>query len=311
MLSRVADSLYWMSRYMERTDSIMRMLKTNYASSQDSGQEFSWKPVLQIFTYLEDDKITEIEKDTRVVLQYMVAAKDNPNSVFNMVVRSRENARSVQDHITKELWQCLNEFYHLIKEDRLSIMLQYDDPITTLDTLIRQSMLYYGTSESTMFRGEGFAFMNIGRYLERAIQSVDILDVKFSDLSYDMEKTADIVYWKHLLQSVSGYALYLKTYRSGFEARNVIDQIIFNKSFPRSVSYSLNNVHRYLERLGNENQTEGGKAIQFKIGKLRSKIEYSNLQHVSEMGLHNFLKSLNEDLQDVGNTLNQYYFANS
>jgi uncharacterized alpha-E superfamily protein len=311
MLSRVADSLYWMSRYMERTDSIMRMLKTNYASSQDSVHDFSWKPVLRIFTFLQEGDILKIENDSRVVLEYMVAGKENQNSVYNMVIRSRENARSVQDHITKELWQCLNEFYHKVKEDRLSLMLQYDDPVTTLDGLIRQSMLYYGTSESTMFRGDGFSFMNLGRYLERAIQAVDILDVKFSDLSYDMEKTADIMYWKHLLLSISGYALYLKTYRSAFEARNIIDQMIFNTNFPRSVLYSLNALQRYFDRLENDLNTEGYRTINFRIGKLRSKIQYSNLQHVSEVGLHNFLTSLNQDLQDIGNALNQYYFAYS
>lgn len=311
MLSRVADSLYWMSRYMERTDSIMRMLKTNYASSQDVAENYSWKPVLKIFTYLDDAEIVRIHNDSRVVLQYMVADKENPNSVYNMVIRSRENARSVQDHITKELWQCLNEFYHIIKEDRLSLMLQYDDPVTILDSLIRQSMLYYGTAESTMFRGEGFSFMNLGRYLERAIQSVDILNVKFSDLSYDMDTTADIMYWKHLLLSVSGYALYLKTYRSAFEARNVIEQLIFSTRFPRSVAYSLNALQRYFDRLGNDLNTEGFRAINFRIGKLRSKIQYSNLEHVSEVGLRTFLTSLNEDLQAIGTGLNQYYFAYS
>lgn len=311
MLSRVADSLYWMSRYMERTDSIMRMLKTNYASSQDMTEDFTWRPVLKIFTFLDDDAIADVENDTRVVLQYMVANKENPNSVYNMVIRSRENARSVQDHITKELWQCLNEFYHIVKEDRLSIILQFDDPVTTLDSLIRQSMLYYGTSESTMFRGEGFSFMNMGRFLERAIQAVDILDVKFSDLSYDMEKTADIMYWKHLLLSVSGYTLYLKTYRSAFEARNVIDQMIFNTRFPRSVMYSVNAVQRYFDRLGNDVNSEAYQNINFQIGKLRSKIQYSNLKHVSEVGLHTFLTSLNQDLQGIGNALNQYYFAYS
>jgi uncharacterized alpha-E superfamily protein len=117
MLSRVADSLYWTSRYMERTDSIMRMLKINYASSQDSGQNHTWKPVLKIFTYLNPEEVAKIERDTLVVMQFMVAEKDNANSIYNMVTKSRENARSVQDHITKELWQCLNEFYHIVKGD--------------------------------------------------------------------------------------------------------------------------------------------------------------------------------------------------
>jgi uncharacterized alpha-E superfamily protein len=311
MLSRVADSLYWMSRYMERTDSIMRVLKTNYASSQDMTQDFTWRPVLQIFTYLEDEDIANLEKENRAVLKYMVSDRDNPNSVYNMVIRSRENARSVQDHITKELWQSLNEFYHVIKEDRLSMMLEFDDPVTTLDGLIRQSMLYYGISESTMFRGEGFSFMNMGRYLERASQSLDLLDVKFSDLAYDMDKTADTTYWKHLLLSISGYALYLKTYRSAFEARNIIDQVIFNASFPRSVFYSVNLLQRYFDRLENDLDSEGYRKVGFMIGKLKSKIQYSNLQHVSEVGLHSFLTDLNKDIQAIGTSLNQYYFAYS
>src|SRR5258708_18549706 len=102
-----------------------------------------------------------------------------------MVTKSRENARSVQDHITKEVWQCLNESYHLVREEKLSRSLKKEDPITVLDALIRQCMLYYGTTEITMSRGEGMCFMSIGRYLERAIQSTDILQVKFKDLLPD------------------------------------------------------------------------------------------------------------------------------
>jgi uncharacterized alpha-E superfamily protein len=309
MLSRVADSLYWMSRYLERTDSIMRMLKTNYASSQEASDGFTWRPVLEIFTYLDNEEIIVLEKDSAAVLNYMVFDKENSNSVFNMVTHARENARSVQDHITIELWQCINEFYHFIKRQReVGHQLAYD-PTTTLDAFIKQSMVYYGISESTMFRGEGFSFMSIGRYLERALQSTDLLDVKFSDLSYDMEKTADVAYWKHLLLSLSGYNLYLKTYRSGFDARNVIDQVIFNTLFPRSVLYSLNQLQRYFDRLKTDVDPVSYKHIDFMIGKLRSKIQYSNLESVSEVGLHNYLVDINEDLQEIGNALNRYYFA--
>jgi len=309
MLSRVADSLYWMSRYLERTDSIMRMLKTNYASSQEFSDGFTWRPVLKIFTYLDSQEISRLEKDSGAVLDYMVFEKENSNSVFNMVTKARENARSVQDHITIELWQCINDFYHYIKKEREVKRQLSIDPVTTLDALIKQSMVYYGISESTMFRGEGFSFMNVGRYLERSIQSIDLLDVKFSDLSYDLEKPADIAYWKHLLLSLSGYNLYLKTYRSAFDARHVIDQVIFNTNFPRSVLHSLNQLQRYFDRLEHDVDPVSYKNINFMIGKLRSKIQYSNLEHVSKVGLHNYLVGINEDLQAIGNALSQYYFA--
>src|SRR5450432_2275758 len=202
MLSRVADSLYWMSRYMERTDGILRMLKINYASSQDDLHDFSWAPVLEIFTYLEDEQYAAIGNDSRTVLQYMVTDKENPNSVFNIVTHARENARSVQDHITKELWQCLNDFYHTVRNQKLVEWLDKEDPVTILDILIKQGLLYYGTADITMARGEGYCFLNIGKFLERGVQSADILDVKFSDLNYDLAKT-DTMYWKYMILSIS------------------------------------------------------------------------------------------------------------
>src|SRR5579872_4933042 len=167
MLSRVADSLYWMSRYMERTDGILRMLKINYASSQDDIGEFSWKPVLRIFSYLEEERAAAVARHSRAVLQYMITDKENANSVLNIVTLARENARSVQDHITKELWQCLNDFYHTIRDQQLVRGIQSDDPVSILDVLIRQGMLYYGITDITMARGEGYAFINIGKFLER------------------------------------------------------------------------------------------------------------------------------------------------
>lgn len=296
---------------MERTDGILRMLKVNHHSSQDDREGFTWRPVLQIFSTLEEEKIREIEYDGPKVMNYMVVDRNNPDSVVNMVTRSRENARSVQDNITKELWQSLNGFYHKMRQDKLEHALRTEDPMTVLDSLVRQCMLYYGVADSTMFRGEGFGFMNIGKYLERAIQSAEILDGRFSNLSYDMEKPTDTTYWKHLLLSVSGYALYLKRYRSGFEARNVVDQVLFNTDFPRSILYSLNQLQRYFSRMKDDRNTEGYAKVDFVIGKVRSKVQYSDVQSVSRVGLHPYLKEITSDCYEIGNTLNQYYFANS
>jgi uncharacterized alpha-E superfamily protein len=153
--------------------------------------------------------------------------------------------------------------------------------------------------------------MNLGKYLERAIQSADILDIKFSDLSYDLDKTTDTTYWKYLLKSVSGYALYLKRYRSGFEARNIVDQVLFNNDFPRSILYSINQLHRYFGRLKNDQNMEGYNKVDFLIGKLRSKLQYSNVDSVSKIGLHHYLTEITTDIYTIGTTLNQHYFAYS
>jgi uncharacterized alpha-E superfamily protein len=309
MLSRVAESLYWMSRYMERSDGILRMLKMNYAYSQDDPTDFSWRPVLKIFTYIEDKQAEEIEQDQRLVLKYMVTDRENPNSLLNIITKARENARSVQEHITKELWQCLNEFFHLVRDQSLVELLEREDPITVLDVLIRQCVIYYGTADITMSRGEGNSFMNIGKYLERALQSANILDVKFSDLKYDLE-SADPTYWKYLLLSISGLELYIKSYQ-GFDAKNVVELIILNNQFPRSMLYSLIRMHRYIENIRTEKNLQSFNAINFLIGRISSTIQYSTSDSITSYGLHRFLQELKSGLNETGTAFNVNYFRYS
>ncbi|WP_345212433.1 alpha-E domain-containing protein [Mucilaginibacter gynuensis] len=311
MLSRVASSFYWLSRYIERSDGILRMLKINYASSQDTIQEFTWEPVIRIFAGLDDEEAQKLENDSRAVLKDMVIGKTNSNSILNIITLARENARSVQEHITKDLWQCLNEYYHAVKDNKLERALQREDPIGVLDVLIKQVMLYYGTVEITMERGEGRSFMNIGKYLERAIQSVDILDMKFGSISDNPDLLTDTTYWKHLLLSLGGYELYLKTYREGFEAENVLEQVVLNNDFPRSVIYSVNNIQRYFDRLKNDNNLENFREMSFQIGRLQSRIKYSSVRSIRQEGLHLFLTQIRSELYGIGNALNEYYFANS
>lgn len=310
MLSRVADSLYWMSRYMERTDGILRMLRINYASSQDDLKNFSWKPVLSTFTYLDADRADAIAHQTRAVLQYMVTDKENSNSVLNIVTGARENARSVQDHITKELWQCLNDFYHTIRDGQVVRGLYADDPISTLDVLIRQGVLYYGIADITMARGEGYAFLNIGKFIERGVQSADILDVRFSDQQFDFART-DPSYLKYLLLSISGFEYFLKTYRSGFDARNVVEQIVLSANFPRSILYSVSRLQLHFQRLKGDGNREAFQQTDFMIGKIHSKVRYSTVDSILQQGLHSYLIGIKEDLYEVGNALNQHYFAYS
>src|SRR5262249_31493684 len=168
---------------------------------------------------------------------------------------------------------------HTIRDENLARSLQGGDPVSILDILIRQGLLYYGITDITMARGEGYAFINIGKFLERGVQSADILDIKFSDVQYDVART-DTTYWKYLLLSISGYELYLKTYRSGFDARNVVEQTILNEDFPRSVIYSINQLQRYFDRLRSNRNKEAWQKIDFMIGRIRSRVKYSTVDAI-------------------------------
>lgn len=260
MLSRVADSLYWMSRYIERSDGIIRMLKVNYASSQES-------------------LVLSVNGNSRSMLQDMVSNKENPMSIINYIILARENARSGQDHITKELWQCLNEFYHDIKKENLREQLEKEDPITVLDNLTRHCVMYYGTIDMTMIRGEGYSFMNIGKYVERSLQVAEILKIGYNET--DSEE----------------------------EANKMVDHIVLNGNFPRSIIYSINRLHRYFERLRSEKNTEAYNKLNFMIGGLHSRVRYSTSASIMNMGLHQYLERIREDLYNIANALNHHYFA--
>lgn len=161
MLSRVADTIYWMARYMERTGGMMQVLRTQYISSQDDLKDFTWAHLLTTFgsgmTAPEQEKMAT---DSARVFNYIVLDKENAGSAFSNIMRARENARAVQDHITIEVWQCLNNYYHFIRGAEFETLLQADDPVTAIDLLLRYGLQYTGTIKNTMTRDEGYTFLS-------------------------------------------------------------------------------------------------------------------------------------------------------
>lgn len=311
MLSRVADSVFWMARYMERTNGTLRLLRTNYISSQDEVQDFSWQPLLRSYSDASVEEIQAIGNDSPKVLEHLLLDRHNGASVFNNITRARENARAVQDHITKEVWQCLNDYYHLIRDKNIHVQLQQGDPVTALDSLIYHGMLYHGTVDITMARGEGFNYLNIGKFLERAILSADMLNIKLTELNYNLQQPVEVPALRYLLYSLSGYELYLKTHRGNFQADQVLQQVLYNDNFPHSVSYCLKQLFRYFERLETESLPESYKQLEFLIGRAMNNVKYSSIRLSDSEGLRNFLHQTRQELFGIAAAFNQYYFGNS
>lgn len=311
MLSRVADSVFWLARYMERTNGTLRLLRTNYISSQDEVKDFSWQPLLRNYSDASAEEIEAIGNYSPRVLEHLLLDRNNGASAFNNITRARENARAVQDHITKEVWQCLNDYYHLIRDKQIHFQVQQGDPVTALDSLIHHGMLYHGTVDITMARGEGFNYLNIGKFLERAILSADMLNIKLTELNYNLQHPVEVPALRYLLYSLSGYELYLKTHRGNFQADHVLQQIIYNNSFPHSISYCLNQLFRYFERLETESLPESYKQLEFLIGRSMNNVKYSSIQPADSDGLKKFLQQTRGELLGIAAAFNQYYFGNS
>jgi uncharacterized alpha-E superfamily protein len=270
MLSRVADAVFWMARYMERTDNVLRALRTNYIASQDEIQNFDWQIWVDGLDVKVHNSSVEVS-NYRDALFQLLLNKENDNSVLINIVRARENARSVQDYITKEVWQCINDYYHLIQSKHTEQLLLDGDPVTAIDHLLRENVLFYGTVDVTMSRGQGYSFLNFGKYIERPLRSLDILELKMMELA---KGGNEAMHWKYLLYSLSGYEFHTKQYKNALQMNEVIHQVFMNTQFPHSVLYSLQQAERYFKRLDVISVPEHFKEMEFLIGKVISNLRY-------------------------------------
>ncbi|HRG23534.1 MAG TPA: alpha-E domain-containing protein [Chitinophagaceae bacterium] len=311
MLSRVADSVFWMARYMERTNGMLRILRTNYISSQDEVKDFNWHTLLRNYSDAGAEEMEAIGNNSVRVMEHLLLDKQNGGSVINNITRARENGRAVQDHITKEVWQCLNDYHHLIRDKNIYTQVKSGDPVTALDSLIYQGMLYHGTVDITMARGEGFNYLNAGKFLERAILSADMLNIKLTELGYKLEAPVELPALRYLLYSLSGYELYLKSHRGNLQADFVIQQIVYNEQFPHSIAYCLKQLFRYFERLEPESLPENYKQLEFLIGRAMNNVKYSIINTSDGEGLKQFLQQTRNELVGIAAAFNQFYFGNS
>ena len=311
MLSRVADSVFWMARYMERTNGMLRLLRTNYISSQDEVKDFSWQPLLRNYSDAAPEEILKLGDHSHAVLEHLLLDRQNGSSVLNNITKARENARAVQDHITKEVWQCLNDYYHLIRDPELYRQVKQGDPVTALDSLLRHGMLYYGTVDITMARGEGFNYLNIGKYLERSILTADMLHIKLTELNFNVRERVEVPALRYLLYSLAGYELYLKTHRGNFKAEHVIEQIIYNVHFPHSILYCLGGLLRYFQRLESDSIPEHYKKLHFLVGRAMNNVRYNGIRPSDSEHLQSFLQDTRAEILEIASAFNKYYFGNT
>ena len=213
MLSRVANNLFWMDRYMERSYGLLNLIITNYNSTLDSGDYSSWNGILK--TYMNIDSLEDLYEydDAISIIDFMLFDELNPNTLINIIKKSRENARGVQEHISKEVWLSSNKFYLNISDRFIRKKFRRSDPIVFLEDLLNFNLMYYSNADLTQERGNAFGFMNLGKYYERTLQSVDFLSYRFNDLTKNDYALQESVFWKNLLLSIGGYQIYLKTYK--------------------------------------------------------------------------------------------------
>lgn len=311
MLSRIADSLYWLDRYMERTAGILLILRTEYVLALDKGSDepHSWQPVLVHFSPAAPAALEACRHHTQETLRHLITDMSNHNSLRTLLTRARENARGAQDQITKEVWEEVNRIYHTVHAPGFEEQLRKTDALELLDRMTEMTTLYRGVASGTMPRGMGWGFMNIGRHTERCLLTLALADRYLGAIGYDLDEARDILHWRQLLLSLSGYELHLKTYRSPRHTRNVADQLLFNRQFTHSVRYTLDKISHYLADVTEGNDPEVKERILREFGRMHSRVRYADLDQVEAGGTQAFLAGLREGLYGFTRSLSQSFFS--
>ncbi|MBK6391355.1 MAG: alpha-E domain-containing protein [Saprospiraceae bacterium] len=299
-----------MARYVERTNGMLRLVRTSYVSSQDEIVDFDWQYILRNYSNQPESTIKELTSSNQV-LAHLILDKENSNSVINNITHARENARAVQDHITKEVWQCLNEFYHLVRSENAEYQVLHGDAMSIMDDLIKQGLLYHGIVDITMARGEGSSFLSLGKYIERVNISSDTLAIKLSEVEFNVNSPLEVPALRYLLYTLSGYELFLKTHRENLKPDLVFNQILYNPNFPHSLTYGLERMSRYLNRLKADSLPEAFKSVEFLTGKLINHLKYTAVDIHDVNSLRVVLEDVRRGLFEITDAFNQHYFGNS
>ena len=313
MLSRIADALFWLNRYMERTDGLLRVMGTHYILTLDKDVHgnLTWKPVLETFATVDKQEIEVIENNTEASLKKLLIDTTNHNSIKVIVSRARENARGVQDHITKEVWEEVNSVFHEVNQPSLENRLAGYQALEVIEMIVKHSVMYMGVTDITMPRGIGWSFMNLGKYVERCFETMVLAKGQYDQIEYNLDEPRDIILWRQLLLSLSGYELHLKTYRTNNYNKNVLHQVFFNEDFPHSVIYSLSRINRYLQDIVSDNNAADHSMLLHSFGRLYSKVKYTDWETLNHQSLKIFLDEVHNGLVEFNILLGQIFFSYS
>jgi uncharacterized alpha-E superfamily protein len=318
MLSRVADSLFWMSRYAERAENIARILDVNLQLMLDlpalepAALKALWEPVLRSTGDGEDFYAHHKVANSETVIQFLVLNPKNSNSIINCLTLARENARHVREQISLEMWEEINRAYLTIHGQTLKNILLLG-PYEFFMQVKNASHLFQGITDGTMTHGEDWDFIQAGKYLERADMTTRLLDANdeiFVRTPSAHSQTGGTLQWSAILRSCSAHDAYRKFYVAQVEPDKVVEFLILNEFFPRSIRFcvqALNEALRRISGCGEENFTNRVEKI---TGRLVADLNYSALEDIKTIGMHRYMDELQVKLNEIGESIYRTYLFN-
>jgi uncharacterized alpha-E superfamily protein len=311
MLSRVADAIYWMSRYVERAENVARFVDVNLHLALDFPEGGAqWEPLVATTGDSEmfAKRYGEASRDN--VLQFLTFDRESPNSIISCLALARENARSVREIISSEMWEQVNHAYLMVMDaakSRMALESSHD-----FYTQVKQaSHLFVGTTYLTMSHTEAWHFGRLGRLLERADKTSRILDVKYFLLlpqPTDVGSALDALQWGALLRSASAFEMYRKRH-GGITPAKVVEFVMLDPKFPRSVRYCLNKAERSLHAITGATVGSWTNGAERELGRLNAELSYADTREILARGLHEYIDDLQQRLNYVSQSVFDVFFA--
>jgi uncharacterized alpha-E superfamily protein len=311
LLSRVAESVYWMGRYIERAENVARFLDVNHNLMLDLPHDYAdqWQPIVD--TTGDRDLFQErYGAATREnVVRFLAFDPEYANSIYSCVLAARENARSVRDTISSEMWQQINSLYLMITGE--SRNLAFSDLPGFCDQVRMGCHLIHGILHVTMSHNDAWQFIRLGCQLERADKTTRLLDVKYFILLpsiSDVGTPYDDVQWTAVLKSVSGFEMYRKRY-GRISPERIAEFLLLDREFPRALRFCISLADRSLHLVTGTPVGTYSCPSEQRIGLLRSELDFANVESVLAGGLHEFCDAVQTKMNTVDEYIASDFFA--
>ncbi len=312
MLSRVANSIYWMNRYLERAENYARFMDVNYNLSLEMhpGITEQWKPLVVTTGDWELYESSYGEPDKKNIIFFLGFDPNNANSVLSCINQARENARAIRPEITKEVWERVNGLYYKMKDGVEKSVWAKKDPRKFFLEVKETCQLLAGIYDTTISRTEGWHFGKLGQFIERADKTSRVLDVKYHMLlpsATAVGTPVDLVQWSSVLRSVSAYDMYRKKYGK-INPQSICEFLIFDRNFPRSIMNCVEQAKESLDTISGHKNDQLNEADKH-LGMLKAHLDYSDVQEVLSSGLHEYLDDIQIKLNNVSVAIFESFFS--
>ncbi len=317
MLSRVADSLYWMSRYLERAEHAARLLDVNLNLMLDESSFSADHRWLRMLHALGNPNRLKWSGNAYELARNLTFDTSNKSSIVSCIIAARENARQVREQISTEQWQKLNSLYLEVTSPQVKRAMQTDaatefggGPTAFLQAAMEAVHQFQGVTDSTMSHGEGWQFIQVGRYLERATATGLLLEAYYEDVwakSDSVPEGNDYLDWTGLLRSATAFEAYCKVYTADLTSERILEFLLLDAEFPHSLRFSIDSLKHSLQAIQERSGKTRAEELNRISGRLSASLGFASVDEILIGDLVAYLQSIQSQCQAIHETIYHLY----